>query len=82
MVNLVTLLSRILSSSTDLESRGISVNRIFKKLLCKDLIIHYDRFIQVVLDTFESELKEDDTLYELTYFYSFKTFGEELTFLK
>lgn len=46
-----------------MESKGISVNRVFKKLLCKDLLIHYDRFIQVVLDTFETDLKDDDNLY-------------------
>lgn len=78
----MNLLSRIITSSTDLESRGISVNRVFRKLLCKDLSVHYDRFIQVVLDALESDLKEDDNLYEMTYFSSFRTFGEELACLR
>ena len=66
----------MLTASTEAESRGISINRIFKKLLCKDLILHFERFIQVATDTFEAELKDDDNLYEFTNFYSFKTFSE------
>lgn len=82
MINIVLILGKILTASAELESKGISLVRTFKKLILRDLSVHIERFIEIIMESFDDVLKEDQALYEMVEFKSIRSVSDELNSLK
>lgn len=57
-------MSQILETSKEIESKGISLYREFRNLISMDLPLHFQKILEVVLESFDELLKYDNELFE------------------
>jgi hypothetical protein len=80
--DMLDALSVILTKSTELELKGISLERELKERISADLPLHISKVIEIIIDSVNEILKEKNELYEFTYFSSVKEFSKELANLR
>lgn len=72
----------VLEASAEMQSKGIMLERQLKELIAIDLPQHISKVIEIIVESVNQILKENNDLYEFVFFASIKNFSGDLSNLR